>query len=204
MIKPQGVLFMDKIVIEAVKRTEKPNKVRREGFIPAVINGPGTASMSVQFKTAELNKIFEKYGLRAKLWIKTDGKEKLGLIKEIQREPVGGKITHISIQLVTASQNIEQRLPIIFEGNDALKLKMLKLQVEKSETEVEGKAGFMPSSIVADVSQKKYGDNVTAADFKLPSQIKLIASNNEIYATVKGKNSKIAEETEETEKSALT
>ncbi len=190
---------MDKIVIEAMKRTEKPNQVRREGFIPAVLNGPGTASTSVQFKKAELSKIFEKYGSRAKLWIKTDGGESLGLIKEIQREPVGGKITHISIQLVTDSQNVKLRLPIIFEGNDALKQKLLKLQVEKSEAGVEGEAEFMPSSISVDVSQKRYGDNITAADFKLPSQIRLVASQNEIYATVKGKSSKIAEEAEETE-----
>lgn len=193
---------MEKIVIEAIKRTEKPNKVRREGFIPAVINGPSTASMSVQFKTAELNKIFEKYGTRVKLWIKADSKEKFGFIREVQREPVGGKIVHISIQLVSTDQNIKLRLPILFEGKEALKLKMLKLQVEKAEVEVEGKAEFMPSDITINVSEKKYGDNITVADFKLPSQIKPVVSEAAIFATVKGKNSKIAEETEEAEESA--
>lgn len=202
IIKPKGVFFMEKIVIEAIKRAEKPNKVRREGFIPAVINGLGTASMSVQFKTTELNKIFEKYGTGVKLSIKVDNEEQLGFIREIQREPVGGKIIHISIQLVSTDQNIKLRLPIIFEGKEALKLKLLKLQVEKTEVEVEGKAEFMPSNITINVSEKKHGDNITVADFELPSQIKPVVSEAAIFATVKGKNSKIAEETEEAEKSA--
>ncbi len=187
---------MNKIVIEAMKRTEKPKRVRRDGFIPGVLSGPGLVSAQVQFKAAELNKIFEKYGTRIKLWIKTDAEEKFGFIKEIQKDPVEGKIIHISIQLVKVDQNVKLHLPIIFEGQDTLKRKFLQLHIKKPRIEVEGKVKFMPSNIVIDVSKKKFGDSITVADFDLPSQIKPIASNNEIFASIKGKNKELAEETE--------
>lgn len=189
---------MNKIMIEALKRTAKPKQVRREGFIPGVLSGPGAVSMPVQFKANELNKIFDKYGTTVKLWIKADLNEKFGFIKEVQRDPVGGKIIHISIQLVSVDQNVRLHLPIVFEGQDALKSKFLQLHVEKPEIEVEGKAEFMPSDITIDVSQKAFGNNITSADFALPPQVKLLDSNDEIFATVKGKNKGPAEKVEET------
>ena len=188
---------MNKIIIEALKRTEKPKKVRREGFIPGVLNGPSTASTPVQFKVVELNKIIEKYGTSVKLWVKTDTEEKFGFIKEVQRDPVDQKVIHVSIQLMAVDQNLKLHLPIIYEGKESLKRKFLQLQIDKQEIEVEGKAEFMPSSIVIDISDKKYGDMITATDFSLPSQVKALASNDEIFATVKGKNNNAAEDTEE-------
>lgn len=189
---------MNKITIEALKRTEKPKKVRREGFIPGVLNGPGTVSTLVQFKVAELSKIFDKYGTAVKLWIKTDSNEKFGFIKEVQRDPVLGNIIHISIQLMAVDQDVKLHLPIVFEGQDALKSKFLRLQIERPEIEVEGKAEFMPSSVTIDISEKKFGDNITATDFDLPSQVKPLASNDEIFASIKGKNKGLAEEAKET------
>lgn len=188
---------MNKIIIEALKRTEKPKRVRREGFIPGVLNGPGTASTPVQFKVAELNKILEKYGTKVKLWVKTDAEEKFGFIKEVQRDPVDQKVIHISIQLMAIDQNVKLHLPIIYDGKEPLKRKFLQLQIEKQEIEVEGEAEFMPSSIAIDVSDKKFGDTITTTDFSLPSQVKALASNDEIFATVKGKNNNVAEDTEE-------
>lgn len=189
---------MSRIVTEATMRTEKPKKVRRDGFIPGVLNGPGVASLSVQFQAAKLNQIFEKYGTAVKLWIKMDSDEKFGFVKEVQRDPVTGKIVHVSIQLVAVDQDVKLNLPIVFEGQDALQSKFLQLQIEKSEISVEGKAEFMPSNVTIDVSQKAFGNNITTADFDLPSQVKPLDSKDVIFATVKGKNKGSAETVEET------
>ena len=187
---------MNKVVIEAMNRTEKPRKVRREGLIPGVLNGPSTASVPVQFNAAELKKLLVKYGQSVKLWIKIGAEEKFGFIKEIQRDPVSEKIIHIAIQLVAVDQDIKLHLPIIYEGRDVLKREFLQLQIEKSELGVEGRAEFMPSSILLDVSKKKQGENILAKDFDLPSQIKLTDREDEVFASIKGKNNSMTQDAE--------
>lgn len=187
MVDCQKELFLlDKIVIQATARSEKPKKVRRDGWIPGVLNGPGTASTSVQFEGAVLNRIIEAHGTAMKLWVEINGEKKYGFLREVQRHPVDEKILHVAIQLVSADQNIRFKLPIDFLGEAALRPKVLYLQVDRSEIEVEGKTSAIPDHAAVDVSQKEYGDSVTAADFNFPDDIRILDPKETVYATVKG------------------
>ena len=188
---------MEEIIIKAMERSEKPKKVRNAGFIPGVLNGPGTTSTSVQFETVALNKIIVKHGMNAKIWVELGADKKFGFIKEIQKHPVKEKITHIAIQLVSKDQEVKMHLPINFHGHAELEHRLLQVQVYKPEIEVSGKAALMPDMVVVEVSKKEIGDNVTAIDFNLPSGIKILDAENEIYAVVKAIQEKIVEEPEE-------
>ena len=172
-------------VIQASERNGKPKSIRRSGFIPAVLNGPGTASSAIQVKAVDLNKIIADHGTSAKLWIDRNGEKKFGYIKNIQRDPVGGKILHVSIQLLSSEQDTKMTLPITFRGHAELEHNLLQLQICKPDIEVEGKAALIPDEASVDVSEKKSGENITAADFHLPAEIKILDAENEVYAMVK-------------------
>lgn len=188
---------MEEIILKAMERSEKPKKARNSGFIPGVLNGPGTTSASVKFESNALNKIIAKHGANAKLWVVSGNEKKFGFIKEVQRHPVEGKVIHIAIQLISMDQDVKMQLPITFRGHIELEHRLLQLQVYKSEVEAEGKAALMPDEAVVDVSEKAAGENVTASDFHLPSGIKIIDSKDEIYAGIKAIKEEVAETPEE-------
>jgi large subunit ribosomal protein L25 len=188
---------MEEIILKAMSRSEKPKKVRNAGFIPGVLNGPGTTSISVQFEIVALNKIIAKHGINAKIWVVLCAEKKFGFIKEVQRHPVERKIIHISIQLVSKDQEVKMQLPISFHGHVELEHRLLQVQVYKSEIEVAGKAALMPDVVVVDVSEKESGENITAIDFHLPPEIKILDSEHEIYAIIKAIKEEIVEEPEE-------
>ena len=188
---------MENIVIKATERSEKPKKVRSAGFIPGVLNGPGTASADVQFENVALNKIITKHGTNAKLWVVLGDKKSFGFIKEVQKHPVEGKVMHVAIQLVSKDQDIKMQLPILFNGHAALENKSLQMQICKAEVEVAGKAECMPDEVTVDVSKKESGENITAVDFHLPSGIKILNPENEIYAVIKTAPKVAAEEPED-------
>ena len=152
---------MENISIKAIARSEKPKKVRNAGFIPGVLNGPGTTSIPVKFDSIALNKIIARHGSNAKLWVALGDEKKFGFIKEVQRHPVEGKVIHISIQLVSKDQNVKMQLPIAFHGQNELESRLLQKQIYKAEIEVEGKPAFMPDEVIADVAKKEVGDNIT-------------------------------------------
>jgi len=191
---------MEETILIATNRDEKPNITRKLGYIPGVLNGPGTASTSVKFQNLALNKIISKHGSNAKIWIELGSEKKFGYIKEIQRNPVEGKVIHVAIQLVAADQEVKMFLPIVFHGHGELKNKLLNLQVYKTDIEVFGVTVFMPDVAVVDVTSKKVGENVTAIDFHLPAEIKIIDAEDEVYAVVKGIREEVVEEVAEVAK----
>lgn len=189
---------MEEVTLKAMERNAKPKKARREGFIPGVLNGPGTASTPVEFDAIALNKVLFKHGTSAKLWIELGKDKKFGFIKEVQTHPVDGTPLHVSLQMISADQTVKMQLPISFRGHVELEHEMLQLQVYRSEAEVEGKAALMPDEVVVELSGKQAGDNVTAADLKLPEGIKLIDPQDEVYAGIKAvKAEPVEEETTE-------
>jgi len=188
---------MENISIKAIARSEKPKKVRDAGFIPGVLNGPGTTSIPVKFDSIALNKIIARHGSNAKLWVALGDEKKFGFIKEVQRHPVEGKVIHISIQLVSKDQNVKMQLPIAFHGQNGLESRLLQLQIYKAEIEVEGKPAFMPDEVIVDVAKKEVGDNITVKDFPLSHEIKVVDPENEIYAVSKAAKAEAVEEAEE-------
>jgi len=193
---------MEEIALKAVIRKDKPKKVRREGFIPGVLNGPGTASTPVQFESGGLNKVIARHGTSAKLWVMLGGEKKFGLLKEVQRHPVDGNAVHVSVQMISEDQDVKMQLPIVFHGHGELEHDLLQLQVYHSEVEVEGKATLIPDEIVTEVSGKKTGESITAADFHLPAGVRLIAPEGEIYAVIKPVRTVVADADEETQTAA--
>lgn len=173
--------------LKAMDRTENLKKIRAAGFIPGVLYGPGTMSTSVEFESKELNKIVTKHGKNAKIWITLGAEKKFGFIKDVQRHPVEGNIVHVVLQMVSADQDVKMQLPISYHGAAQLEHKLLHVQVYKSEIQVMGKPDQMPDVIVVDVSEKTQGENITAADFVLAPDIKILDDGNEIYAVIKAK-----------------
>jgi large subunit ribosomal protein L25 len=80
----------------------------------------------------------------------------------------------------------------VFHGREDLENQQLHLQVYKQEIEVSGTTELMPDVAIVDVAKKAIGDSVTGADFSLPTGIKLVAPETEIYAVIKAVR-KIAE-----------
>lgn len=190
---------MEETILKAMERSEKPNKVRNAGFIPGVLNGPGTASTSVKFETAALSKIIAKHGANARIWVELGAEKKFGFVKEIQKHPVEMKIIHVTIQLVKQDQEVKMQLPITLHGHAELEQRLLQLQVYKSEVEVVGKAALIPDAVIVDVSNKEAGENITAIDIHLSPEIKILDPENEIYAVIRAIQEEIVEEAEEAE-----
>ena len=185
---------MKDATLQATVRSGKAKQVRDAGFIPGVLNDSAANSTSVQFEITPLNKVIAQHGKNAKVWINLDGVETFGYIKVIQRHPVEGKIIHVSVQLVAKDQEVKRQLQIVFHGLEELENRQLHVQIHKYDVEVTGTTELMPDVVVVDVAKKEVGDSITCADFKLPTGIKLLDSEHEVYAVIKAARKVLVEE----------
>jgi large subunit ribosomal protein L25 len=190
---------MNMATLKAMERTEKPKEIRKTGFIPGILNGPNAVSIPVKFQTSALNRVITRHGMNAKTWVTYGNEKKFGLIKEVQKHPVDGQIIHVDIQLIATDQEIKMQVPIHFQGSEALEQKRMQVQILKPEVEVEGEAAKIPASLSVDVGEMASGDNITLANFDLPTNIKILDHEDEIYAIIKDVKETIVEEATEEE-----
>jgi len=74
---------------------KKAKTLLKEGKIPAVLYGPGIENLNLEIDEKEIEKILREKNENSLIALKIDDKEYQVLIKEIQREPIKGKIIHI-------------------------------------------------------------------------------------------------------------
>ena len=186
-------IYLKDLTLMAKTRTGNAKQVRDAGFIPAVLNDHAATSTAIQFESAPLNKVIAQHGSNAKIWVKLDDVKTYGYIKEVQRNPVDGKVIHVAVQLVAKDQDIHMQLPIVFQGRDELENRLLHLQIYKQEIAVSGTTELMPDVALVDVTEREVGDSITGADFKLSKGIKLVDPETEIYAVIKAARKILAE-----------
>jgi large subunit ribosomal protein L25 len=80
-------------VLKARIREKKAKTLLKEGKIPAVLYGPGIENLNLEINEKEIEKILRERN--SPIVLKVEDKEYQVLIKEIQREPIKGKIIHI-------------------------------------------------------------------------------------------------------------
>lgn len=172
------------ILLNATKRGESAKKVRRMGYVPGNIYGPGIDSnLDVKFEEKEINKLLKNHSIGAKTRVKINGNELTCVIKSIQHEPISNKPIHI--ELYTSSENrlVKVVVPIKIKGKEQLVRSNLVLNTLVDKVEIQGVLKDLPEFIEIDVSLMKDGDEITMKDITLPEGIKLLSDENEVVLT---------------------
>jgi len=174
---------MNESVLVAQERTECVKLLRKSGFIPGVLYGEGLEkSLPVKFKESSFNNLIHHHGLNAKVWVEINGKRQYGMIKELQNDVLSGKFVHADIYLLSQTDEIRIKLPIIFTGESELEHKNIQLKIHKSKIDVSGKAGLLPEQIVMNVENLMAGDTVQVKDLMLNESIIIHDPVDEVFA----------------------
>jgi len=187
--------IMSTRLLEALPRTEKPKKVRNEGFVPGVIYGKGMDSLSVKFTENKLQNILRNAKMKVSVQVGEDVKS--CFIREIQKDPVTHKVIHVSLQVVREDEIVRLSVPLVFANHEELTDRKLYLQTYLTEAELSGPSAAIPEAITIDVGSKDLGDRITAEDLQalIPENVKLMDDPETLYAVITAaKTTDIAEE----------
>ncbi|WP_212938375.1 50S ribosomal protein L25 [Paenibacillus antibioticophila] len=172
--------------LEAVRRQDfarsSLRELRTSGRVPAVVYGAQTESIPVHVDAKELIRV-SRTGRSEFFDLKVEGGETIPvLIKDIQQR--AGQVVHADFQKVLKNKPLRVKVPLQLEGTpEGTKIGGI-LQVQATELEVEGLPADLPAAITVDVTSLGTGDKLLAADVKLPDGITLIASPEELLASI--------------------
>ncbi|MDD5489855.1 MAG: 50S ribosomal protein L25 [Candidatus Moranbacteria bacterium] len=164
------------------KKTEAPL-----GTIPGILYGRGIKNVMLWFSRREFNRIREDAGESTIFKIKLEnGEERNVLIKEIQRDILNGKPTHVDFYQVRMDEKIEANVELEFVGESPAVKDLGGILIKNmDEIEVKCLPGDLPPKIEVDISQiKTFDDYIYVKDLPVSDKVELLVDPENVVAMV--------------------
>lgn len=175
-------------------------EMKRNGWVPGIIYGKGTEPRAVFMEFRKLNRIFTHHGFRGLFSLQIEGEDSspVVLIREVQKNPLSGQITHLDFLTVNMAEKINSNVAVYLTGEEELMKTGGILQSGAKEIEVSCLPKDIPEYFSYDISGLQIGDKVVVADLQVPEGIEIISDAETLLAAVLAP-SKAAEDEEEEE-----
>lgn len=167
----------DKINLDLAKRTEqgkKAAKLRKTGLVPGIVYGQGFEPIMVQAEYNIMEKAVREAGKHTPVYATVDGKKKITMIKDVDRDPAKSRIRHVSFHAVNANEVVTAEVPIrlVGEGESAAEKAGLMVLQAIDMIEIKAKPADLPEALeVSIVNLATDEDKLTLADITLPKGV---------------------------------
>lgn len=156
------------------QRGKKAARLRAQGFVPGVVYGHGFDPLTVQAEYNVMEKAVREAGKHSAVHLTIDGKNKIALIKDVERDPVKARIQHVSFHAVKANEVVHAEVPIrlVGEGESvAEKAGLIVLQAIES-VEIKAKPAELPDVLEVSIAELAgTEDKITLGDISLPAGV---------------------------------
>jgi large subunit ribosomal protein L25 len=181
---------MPEIVVEARPRAETGKNVNRrlraQGLIPGVLYGPRKNAIPVAISPKEISTILRSASGENTLFdVQLDGSRRKVILKEIQVEPLKGRLLHADFYEVALDQTIEVTVHVELQGVPVgVKVEGGILDFVTRELQVECLPTDIPDKIVVDVSELQLGKHVRVSEMQAPPKVKILTDGDVVVAHV--------------------
>ncbi len=158
----------ERLEVERRARTGKgaARRMRREGYVPAVVYGHGEASENVKVRAEDLDSLLGRISVDNTLIdLALDGSDtQRVLIREVQRHPVRPDILHVDFFHIREDEKIRVDVPLRLVGEAPGVEEGGILQQNRHEIAIECLPSDIPEVFELDVSALEIGDSLHVRD----------------------------------------
>jgi len=179
-------------ILKATKRTTAStgqiNKLRSDGFIPAILYGGKKNNICISLKKLHLRDIIKTETFMSKVVdLDIDGNLEKVLPKDITYDPVSDEPNHIDFMRIVKGSRLVLEVPVKFINHD--KSPGLKkggvLNTVRRKVELKCPAENIPNEIVVNLDNTEIGTSIKISSVKLPENVvPTITDRDFVVATV--------------------
>tara|TARA_B100001996_G_scaffold371179_1_gene346264 strand:+ start:1003 stop:1794 length:792 start_codon:yes stop_codon:yes gene_type:complete len=179
-------------ILKATKRsaasTGQTNKLRSDGFIPAVLYGGKENNLNISLKKLHLQDLIKTDTFMSKVFdLDIDGKAEKVLPRDIAYDPVSDEPIHIDFMRIAKGSKLVLEVPVKFinsEKSPGLK-KGGVLNIVRRKVELKCPAENIPNEIVVDLDNTEINTSLKISSVKLPNDVlPTITDRDFVIATV--------------------
>jgi large subunit ribosomal protein L25 len=179
-------------ILKATKRTTAStgqiNKLRLDGFIPAVLYGGKKNNLNISLKKLHLQNIINTGTFMSKVFdLDIDGNSEKALPRDIAYDPVSDEPIHIDFIRIEKGSKLTLEIPVKFINLD--KSPGLKkggvLNIVRRKVELKCPTENIPNEIVVDLDNTEINTSLKISSVKLPENVvPTITDRDFVIATV--------------------
>jgi large subunit ribosomal protein L25 len=180
----------DRVALPVLEREERGSaavrRLRKQGLVPGVLYGGGVESVAISIAERDLRQaLTTHHGLNAIMDVQVGGEAKPVILKEYQRDPLTGRVSHIDLVVVRLDRPIQTTVVVELIGESPGVREGGALQQVARELTVEALPLEVPDRIEADISSLGIGDSLRLADVVAIAGVRFVDDPDEtIVATV--------------------
>src|SRR3989344_6687713 len=174
----------------------RPKTLRNSGKLPAVFYGRKQASTPIVISAREFEKVWKRACESAIVNLQSGSEEVQALINDVDKHPVTGAVRHADFYVFEKGQKLKIKIPIECTGvSPAVKDLGAVLVKVMHDLEIEAEPKNLPQKLEVDISSLATFESViTAKEVKLPEGVALVASPDEVVASVYEPKEEVVEE----------
>ena len=177
-------------------------RLRRSDKIPAVVYGQGSEPLSVTLDRLKFRAALNAAGPNAVITLDVDGTDHLTIVKNMQRDPIANRVTHVDFMRIDLDQRLIVDVPITLVGEAAIVGREgAVVQQQMMTLTVEAPAGNIPQLFEADITEMSIDNPVRVSDLDMGSGVIPQAEDDALIAI--GQRSRAAVAAEEAEEDEL-
>jgi|TARA_B110000444_G_scaffold228169_1_gene233780 large subunit ribosomal protein L25 len=137
-----------------------------------VIYGHGSDPIPVTLDRLEFRSALNAAGANAVITIDVDGQDYLSIVKELQRDTIANKVSHVDFQLVRLDELIVVDVPVYLTGEAlAAGRQGAVVQQQIMTLSVQAPAGQIPQSFEIDIEELAIETPLRVSDLVLPDGV---------------------------------
>jgi len=165
-------------ILKATKRTSSStgqvNKLRSEGFIPAVLYGGKQNNLNISLKKLHLQDLIKTETFMSKVVdLEIDGNQEKALPRDVAYDPVSDEPIHIDFVRIVKGSKIVLEIPVKFINSD--KSPGLKkggvLNIVRRKVELKCPTENIPDEIIVDLNNTEINSSLKISSVKLPENV---------------------------------
>lgn len=180
---------MTDLVLTAEKRTvigKHVSRLRRAGFLPAVVYGPDSAPMSIQLNARESSRVIRRIAGTQLVDLVVEGQTRKVLVHELQRDSIRGDYTHVDFYAPDMTKPFRVAIPIHLVGSSFAVTGHSGVLVRGvTDLGIECLPSDLIPSVDVDISPiTEIGQAIFVRDVRVPDNIRIISDPDDMIARV--------------------
>jgi large subunit ribosomal protein L25 len=165
-------------ILKATKRitatTGQINKLRSDGFVPAVLYGGKQTNLNISLKKLHLKNLINTETFMSKVFdLNIDGNSEKALPREVAYDPVSDEPIHVDFIRITKGSVLTLEIPVKFinsEKSPGLK-KGGVLNIVRRKVELKCPTENIPDEIIVDLDNIEINTSLKISSVKLPEGV---------------------------------
>ena len=155
-------------------------RLRREGWVPAVLYGADMGNQKIQVRGQELDAALRNQATNKPFRLMVGGKAHDVMVYELQRHPVQGNILHADFKQINMNETVHTTVPVLISGDPELGVATLV----RHSVEISCLPGNIPESFTVDVDGLQIGDVVLVQDLHIPEGVDVGLDATEVLISI--------------------